>query len=241
MLNPLLNVAALADEFRQRGRIRIDEILVPEAAAALHACLAREIPWRLSCYDNRRPPAERPLKLRREQLAAMAPAHRQALQTEVLSQARDQFQYVYESFDLLEGHRQGEAPGLFAYRLMEYLAGDEFFRFARALTGDEEIDRIDGHATRYRAGHFLKDHADESPFENRRFAYVLSVTRDWTQDMGGLLHFTDESGQVTETLTPGFNSLAVFAVPVPHFVSYVPPWVGGDRLSVTGWLTVPPG
>ena len=147
MLNPQLDAAALANELGQRGRIRISDVLVPEAATALYDCLARAIPWRLSCYDNRRPPAERPVKLRREQLAAMAPAHRQALQAEVLSQAREQFQHVYEFFDLLEGHRQGEAPGLFAYRLMEYLVGDEFLTFARALTGDTEIDRIDGHTT----------------------------------------------------------------------------------------------
>jgi Rps23 Pro-64 3,4-dihydroxylase Tpa1-like proline 4-hydroxylase len=239
MLNPALDPAALAPGFRQRGRIRIADALVPEAAEALHACLAADIPWRLSCYDNRRPPAERPVKLSREQLGAMTPAQRQGLQAEVLRQAGDQFQYVYQSFDLLEGHRQGERPGLFVYRLMEYLAGDDFFAFVRTLTGDAEIDRIDGHATRYAAGHFLKDHADESPFERRRFAYVLSVTRGWSADMGGLLHFTDADGRVVDSLVPGFNTLALFAVPTPHHVSYVPPWVEGERLSVTGWLTVP--
>jgi Rps23 Pro-64 3,4-dihydroxylase Tpa1-like proline 4-hydroxylase len=239
MLNPALDARAYAPEFRRHGRIRIPDFLAPDAAEALHRCLASEIPWRLSCYDNRRPPAERPLKLTREQLAAMGTPARQGLQAEVLRQARDQFQYVYQSFDLLDGHRRGERPGLFAYRLMQALAEDAFFAFARALTGDSEIDRIDGHATRYAAGHFLKDHADESPFERRRFAYVLSVTRDWTVDMGGLLHFTDDRGRVVDTLVPGFNTLSLFAVPTPHFVSYVPPWVRGERLSVTGWLTVP--
>ena len=241
MLNPALDPAALAAEFGRHGRIRIADALTPESADALHACLAGEIPWRLSCYDHRRPPAERPVKLTRAQLDAMTPAQRRGLLAEVLRQSRDGFQYVYQSFDLLEGHRRGELPGLFAYRLMEYLAGDEFFAFARTLTGDPEIDRIDGHATRYVAGHFLKDHADESPFERRRFAYVLSVTRDWAADMGGLLHFTDEAGRVLETQVPGFNTLAIFAVPAPHSVSYVPPWVPGERLSVTGWLTVPAG
>mgnify|MGYP001550657367 FL=1 len=239
MLNPSLDAAALADDFRRLGRIRIPDVLLPEAAAALHACLQTEIPWRLYCYDNRQPPKHRALKLRQEDLAAMSPEQRQGLQSEILRQARDRFQYVYQAFDLIEGHRRGEQPGLFAYQLMQHLAGDAFFDFARTLTGDEEIGLIDGHATRYIAGHFLKDHADESPFEQRRFAYVLSVTKDWTVDMGGLLHFMDEDGQVVDSYVPTFNSLTIFAVPTPHLVSYVPPWVAGERLSLTGWFTVP--
>ena len=239
MLNPSLDATALADDFRRHGRIRIPDVLLPEAAKALHVCLQTEIPWRLYCYDNRQSPENRAIKLRREDLAAMTAEQRQSLQGEVLRQARDQFQYVYQAFDLIEGHRRGEQPDLFAYQLMQHLAGDTFFDFARTLTGNDEIGLIDGHATRYIAGHFLKDHADESPFEQRRFAYVLSVTKDWTADMGGLLHFTDTDGHVVDTFVPSFNSLTIFAVPTPHTVSYVPPWVAGERLSLTGWLTVP--
>jgi len=110
MLNPALDPAALAAEFRRRGRIRMADALLPEAAEAPHACLSAEIPGRLSCYANRRPPAERPIKLTREQPGAMSPAQRQGLQAEVLCQAGDQFKCVYQSFDLLEGHRRGERP-----------------------------------------------------------------------------------------------------------------------------------
>ncbi|MDH4031251.1 MAG: 2OG-Fe(II) oxygenase, partial [Chromatiales bacterium] len=87
-------------------------------------------------------------------------------------------------------------------------------------------------------GHFLKDHADESPFEQRRAAYVIGMTRDWEADMGGVLMFLDDSGRVEEALVPGFNTITVFRVPVRHLVSEVSPWVNGQRLSVTGWLTV---
>ena len=126
MLNPSLDAAALADDFRRLGRIRIPDVLLPEAAAALHACLQTEIPWRLYCYDNRQPPKHRALKLRREDLAAMSPEQRQGLQSEILRQARDRFQYVYQAFDLIEGHRRGEQSGLFAYQLMPHLAGGAF-------------------------------------------------------------------------------------------------------------------
>lgn len=237
MLNPQLDLEGIRARLADTGRVAIADALLPEAAEALYACLSEEIPWRLSCYDNRRESSERALKLTPADLAAMTPQQRQALQQEVMRQARDRFQYVYQSFDLVEGFRSGETPDLFAYRVMEFMAGDAFFDFARDITGDAEINRVDGHATRYGPGHFLKLHADESPFERRRFAYVLGVTRDWHPDMGGLLHFLDEDGAVCETFTPSFNTLTIFRVPAPHVVSYVSPWVTGERLSITGWFT----
>lgn len=238
MLNPDLERTAIHQQLRDTGRVAIGSALQPDVADSLHACLSTEIPWRLSCYDNRREPRERALKLAPAELAAMSPEQRHALQQQVMRQARDQFQYVYQSFDLLEGFRNRENPGMFAYRLMQYFAEDAFFQFVHDVTGDTAINRIDGHATRYAAGHFLKLHGDESSFEQRRFAYVLGMTRDWHPDMGGLLHFLDDRGAVCESFTPSFNTLTLFRVPAPHVVSYVAPWVTGERLSITGWFTV---
>jgi SM-20-related protein len=238
MLNPGLDVAALAAEFSGAGRIVVRNVFEPDFAERVHACLRDEVPWRLSVYDNRRPAKERALKLTASELDRMGPQARTSLQREVFRQANTQFQYAYQSFDLLEGFRNKEQPGLFLYQLMQYLAGEPFFAFARTLTGDQAINRIDGHATCYTAGHFLKDHADESPFEQRRAAYVVGMTKEWKADMGGLLMFLDPAGAVQETLLPEFNTLTVFRVPVPHVVTYVPEWVQEKRLSVTGWFTV---
>jgi Rps23 Pro-64 3,4-dihydroxylase Tpa1-like proline 4-hydroxylase len=240
MLNPNLDVAALATELAEQGKIQIADVFRADVADSLHQCLRDEIPWRLSCYDNTLEGTDRAKKILQATLSTMSREQQSEFQQEILRQARDQFQYVYQSFDLLEGHRTGEKPDLHVYKLMQYLASDAFFNFARLLTGDKEISYIDGHATRYVAGHFLKDHSDESPFEQRRFAYVIGMTRDWDADMGGLTQFMDDEGRVLDCFVPTFNSLTVFSVPVRHMVSYVPPWVSGERLSVTGWLTIEP-
>lgn len=237
VLNPDLDIEALAGEFSTRGRVCITEVFDPEAAAAIYASLKKEVPWRLSCYDNRRAPRERTMDFTAGQLDEMGPAGHAALQREILTQARTGFQYAYQSFDLVDGFRRGECPELHLYQLMEYLNGDEFFDFARRLTGDPDICHTDGHATRYAAGHFLKDHADESPFENRRAAYDIGMTKGWTADMGGLLMFLDEQGGVEEALIPAYNTLTVFRVPVPHVIGGVAAWAAGERLAVTGWFT----
>ena len=240
MLSPNLDVTALATELAEKGRIQIADVFLSEVAGALHQCLRDEIPWRLSCYDNMQEGSDSAVKIPLATLKAMSREQQSGFQQEILRQARDQFQYVYQSFDLLEGHRTGEKPDLYVYKLMQYLAADAFFDFARSLTGDQHLSYIDGHATRYVAGHFLKDHSDESPFERRRFAYVIGMTRDWDADMGGLTQFMNDEGDVVDCFVPTFNTLTVFSVPVKHMVSYVPPWVSGERLSVTGWLTIEP-
>jgi len=240
MLNSKLDVPALAAEFREKGRIQIADIFSVDVAESLHQCLQDEIPWRLSCWDNTRDDPDQAVTITQDKMAAMRGEQRIGFLGEVLRQARDQFQYLYQSFDLVLGHRAGEKPDLYAYKLMKYLAGDEFFNFARSLTGDQEISYIDGHATRYVARHFLKEHSDESPFERRRFAYVIGLTRDWNADMGGLTQFMDDEGSVVDCFVPTFNTLIVFAVPTKHLVSYVPEWVFGERLSITGWLTIKP-
>lgn len=232
------NVETLAATLARTGRVRVPSVLEPSAADALAHCLDTEVPWQLAYYDARRQGKASAVKLDREAVGRLTPAEAAALTREIHRQARAGFQYVYQAFDLLDGFRRGIAPGLFAYKVMQSLAGDACFRFLQALTGDSDIDHIDGHATCFTAGHFLKCHADESPWERRRYAYVLSVTRHWTVDMGGLLQFLDETGQVTETLVPAWNALTVFRVPVEHSVTMVPAWVTGKRLSVTGWLTV---
>jgi len=238
MLNPDLNVAALAEEFSVQGRVFIRDVFVPDAAEAIRDCLKNEVPWRLTWYDNRRPPGQRAVHLTTDQIRSLGREGWLDVQREILTQAREPFQYAYQSFDLLEGYRRGERPNMFLYQLMAYMAGDEFFAFAQAVTGDMEINQVAGQATRYVGGHFLKTHTDDSLSEHRRAAYVIGMTQDWTADMGGLLMFLDDKGDVQEALVPGYNTLTLFRVPMPHLVSNIPPWVPGERLAVTGWLTV---
>ena len=46
----------------------------------------------------------------------------------------------------------------------------------------------------------------------------------------------DGAARVAEAWAPGFNTLALFAVPQRHSVSLVTPSAAYRRYSVTGWL-----
>jgi Rps23 Pro-64 3,4-dihydroxylase Tpa1-like proline 4-hydroxylase len=238
MLNPALDAEALAARLGDTGRIVIHDVFTPPVAQRIHRDLVKQVPWRLAYLDTRVTGEHQNQQLTQEQFAAMGPQKAAALRGQILSQARDNFQYLYQHFNIAGGQRTGESSGLFLHELLDYLRGDGFPEFARRLTGVGEINDVYAHATLYTAGNFLKTHEDVAPDDDRRFAYVFGFTRNWTADMGGLLHFVDDEGRVVETCLPGFNTLTLFRVPAPHLVSMVAPWVREPRLAVTGWLRV---
>lgn len=81
-----------------------------------------------------------------------------------------------------------------------------------------------------------RTHDDISEGKNRRAADVFNFTPDWRADWGGYLQLLDDAGNVRHGLMSTFNALNILAVPQVHNVSFVAPFDGGMRLSVTGLL-----
>ena len=138
---------------------------------------------------------------------------------------------------MIDARRDGTDPQLVLHAVVDFLNSPQFLDFARQLTGDPAIRMVSAIGVRYRAGHFLRAHNDLANDENRAFAYVINLSRQWSPDWGGLLHFLDpEQRRVVDTFTPLWNSLSLFRVPQPHVVSLVAPWAGSARYSITGWF-----
>ena len=76
--------------------------------------------------------------------------------------------------------------------------------------------------------------------ERRRLAYVISFTRNWHPDWGGLLQFFEDDGTPRDAWAPMFNSMALFDVRHVHSVTFVAPFHGQPRLSLTGWFRAKP-
>ncbi|MGB5542548.1 MAG: 2OG-Fe(II) oxygenase family protein [Gammaproteobacteria bacterium] len=238
MLRADLDIDALGARLRADGRLVIPEVLDHGVATSLCDSLGRNLPWELAYRDNRYSPEHQSQRMSQADFRALGPARAAALQREVLDQAREHFQYLYQFFNIPEGIRSQQPPGLYLYDFYKFLQSDAFLGPIRELCGTPELNHVFAHATLYSAGNFLKVHEDIVPNRDRRFAYVLGLTRGWQADMGGLLHFLDERDQITDTVVPGFNSLTLFAVPTRHLVSTVAPWVNTPRLAITGWLMV---
>jgi Rps23 Pro-64 3,4-dihydroxylase Tpa1-like proline 4-hydroxylase len=231
MLAPALDPTTLAPALAARGRLQIPGFLDEGAAGLLHECLAREVPWSLAFNEG-----GAPRTLAAEALRALDPAARAALARRIHAEAAGGYQFMYHSYMMVAAYLAGRDPQLPLHRVLEFLNGEAFLGFARALTGVAEIKRVDAQATCYLPGDFLKRHTDADSGKGRRFAYVIGLTREWQADWGGQLQFLDDEGAVVESFLPRWNTLSIFKVPAPHCVSFVAPYARAPRLSITGWL-----
>lgn len=238
LINPDLDTGALRETFLREGRVKIHDVLRPDFAEAIHDCLANDVPWRLAYYQPELSgTAEASSRLSPAEQRRLGPEGLEALVSKVAEEAGSQFQYLYDAYDVLDARRRGLDPGLLLQEFLSFVGSDALFHFVQEVSGDTAFNRVDCHACRYRPGHFLREHSDQSPFEQRHMAYVFYFTRDWHVDFGGVTHFRDDAGRVTDSLVPDYNSLTLFRVPVAHCVSQVASFAPRPRLSITGWFT----
>lgn len=232
MLNPQLDIQAQRARFEADRRVQIPEALTPDFAEAIRGCLEREVDWTVAYIGE-----QGSTTIGGDQFRAMDRQAVARFQADLLARARRGFQFLYNSYMMVTAYKEGRDPGLFLHRVLEFLNSPEFLEPMRVITGVSAIRKADAQATCYRPGHFLRHHDDSSQDgQQREVAYVLNLTRDWQPDWGGLLHFHDEAGNVTDTFAPRFNTLSLFRVPMGHYVSLVAPWAGGNRYAITGWL-----
>lgn len=230
-LDPRIDPASLSPIFRRARRLHIPGILRQDGAEALYRHLATEPHWSLVLHDGGGVREATPQL--RERLGPQMEAEAAAT---AYRGAREGFNFLYEHRRVSENPSERALDPSLLARFVDFLNSDAFIGFARKLTGINDIAWADAQATRYRGGHFLTTHDDQTDLKTRRAAYVLNLTPGWKVDFGGLLQFIDEDGHVAEAYVPRFNALNIFTVPQLHNVSMVTPFAVGPRYSVTGWL-----
>ena len=230
-LNPALDANALASAFATKGRIHIENLWTTPGAERIHACLEGETPWRLVYYD-----AGQPVQLTADQMQAMDRDAQNALINQIMTRARNEYQFLYYTYPMLTAYIEGWDPELFLHRVFEFINSPPMLEFVRQVTGFDDIIKADAQATMYRNNQFLCYHQDQFDDEGWRVAYVLNFTKGWRPDWGGFLQFYNDDLNIEDAYLPKFNALNMFAVPADHSVSYITPFAGAPRYSITGWF-----
>lgn len=230
MLNPDLDIDRLADAYGARQRVQVHDFLEEGAAERILATMENEVDWRFALNIEGQDRVFSSADWRR-----LAPQERTRLLMQANENARWNFQYAFEYYQMRAAYHEGWTPATYLNDVVAFIESEAFADLGRRITGISEIKCADCQAMRYRPGHFLTQH-DDTQIAARLAAYVMNFTKTWRPDWGGMLLFLDDGGNVETGYMPGFNLLNVFSVPQRHAVSYVAPSAGFPRLSITGWF-----
>lgn len=230
-LNPALDPAPFARVYADMKVVQIPQLFEDETADALERVLT-SLPWRLICQNEYR----ENILLTQETLSAMTPEHRRKLEDGIRERAADNFGYTYYTYPMIEAAQRGWDKGHPIHALTVFLNSPPFIEFAKQLTGEPRLTKIDAHASNYQRGHYLTRHVDDGAKKERRAAYTIGFSRNWQPDWGGLLLFLDQKQDVRSGFLPRFNTLTVFDGLRVHAVSAVSTFAPAARLSIAGWF-----
>jgi Rps23 Pro-64 3,4-dihydroxylase Tpa1-like proline 4-hydroxylase len=231
MLNPALERKALAEEFERDQRICIDDILRVEVAERVRAICAEKVSFDYVYF------LDGAVRLSSEQqMAAFDPEKKARISQALMRNATHGIGYLYCGYVMNES-RAGAGNDLdFLYEVFRFLNSPAMLGFIEDITGKCDLVRADAQYTRYSAGQYLTRHRDDIEGKTRRLAYVFGFTRRWHPDWGGLLQFYEADGTPRDAWMPAFNRLSLFDIRHVHSVTYVTPFAGEARLSLTGWF-----
>ena len=229
-LNPRLDPRDYAAAYARDGMVQVPDLLDEASAEWLELALEHDTAWHLSLKT---PEGGKLLSPQEMQVLG-----RDAIGARIqnaLAEARDGFSFLYLAYPIITTLLNGEDEGHATHALLQFFNDIPFTTFAKAVTGEAGVTKIDAQATWFRPGDFLTQH-DDTGVGERRAAYTLGLSRDWRPDWGGQLMFHDANGDIERGFKPGFNVWTVFKTPRMHSVAPVAAYAGGKRRSITGWL-----
>ncbi|MFC5372541.1 2OG-Fe(II) oxygenase [Brevundimonas faecalis] len=229
-LNPRLDPRDYAEAYARDGMVQVPDLLEAESAEWLALALEHDTPWHLSL---RTPEGGRLFSP--QEMAAMGRDALAAHMQRALADGQTGFSFIYLAYPIITAFLNGRDPGHATHALLQFFNDLPFMNFAKAVTGEAGVTKIDAQATWFRPGDFLTQH-DDTDQGQRRAAYTLGLAKDWRPDWGGQLLFHDEAGDVVRGFKPGFNVWTVFKTPRNHSVAPVAAYAGSARRSITGWL-----
>lgn len=229
-LNPRLDPRDYAAAYERDGMVQVPDLLDEASAEWLELALEHDTNWHLALKTP-----EGGKLLSPHEIAALSRDELGRRIQKALHQATDGFSFVYLAYPIIKTFLSGQDEGHASHLLLQFFNDAAFMDFAKTVTGEAGVTKIDAQATWFRPGDFLTLH-DDTDQGQRRAAYTLGLARDWRPDWGGQLLFHDANGDIERGFKPGFNVWTVFRTPRSHSVAQVASYANGKRRSITGWL-----
>ena len=231
MINFQLDLFAARAAFASVGRCRIDDFLEPQLAERLYIELTEgtHLDVAYACSPS-------PKLVSASARQSMTAPTRKALTAQLNARASEGQGFLYCTYLAKNRVSASSRDDDLMDSIFSFWGGDVMQKLVADITS-LNVKGAESQFTRFTAGQYLTRHRDALEGNKRRLAFVLSLSRGWHPDWGGLLHFYKEDGDIEETWTPRFNTLQIFDIRHIHGVSLVAPCAPRARYSLTGWFT----
>ena len=143
--------------------------------------------------------------------------------------------YLHDHVCLEEARTDNSAPR-FLRGISESFNEYDFLEFARTVTGDTKINKVRVRLSRFGPGDFVTANNGNPKGSKRRAAFMVSLNVKWHSDWGGQLQFFGDDGHVQSGMTPKFNHMCIFKVPLDHAISQVSLFAQEKSYKIFGWL-----
>ncbi len=230
-LNKSKKLEKLKNRYLDNGYVKVENALLSECAEELYLNIAKQEKWNL-VFRNKGIHQD----FNSIDVQGWDKKHKDDLIELIHNQAKENFQYFYETIPVYDIYYDNLMPGHFFNEIVEFLNNEDTLNYFREILAAPEISFLDAQITRFKAGHFLNRHNDDVQGKNRVAAFVINLSKEWRTDWGGALHILNNKLEIEQSFVPSFNEINIFKVPVDHVVGYVSPFASGERLSITGWL-----
>jgi Rps23 Pro-64 3,4-dihydroxylase Tpa1-like proline 4-hydroxylase len=217
------DIETLKEEFNNKKKVIINKILIPEFAEILLKYSLLDKNWVLAAGID---------KVRYENKIDFQNQKKNDMIGLEVNKAYSQNRFSY----IFHRTMNNRNPSYVEQNLRHLLESKDFINFLNSVTDMNLTKLTTMFMSRYRSGHFLSPHSDKG---NGRLAFVISLSKDWKPQYGGLLHFLSQDREtIIDTYCSIFNNMIIFGVDEldqPHFVSHVSPNVLFNRISIGGW------
>lgn len=160
---------------------------------------------------------------------------------EKLLKALNNLEYYEESHDLYTFFRTIDFKNIVNKDIIEFrefIFSKEFIEFIQKLTKTLNLrTKGDLHSLKLVDTNYLLCHDDK--VENRKLAFVLNLTKNWSKDKGGALELFSSKNkkpfEIEKSILPNFNQFNIFLVSQKSFHQISEVISKNSRLSISGW------
>jgi len=212
-INNNQNYEELQKKYKNNKRLIVDNILLKDYAELVYKYLIK-IPkekWELCVVYNNNQKYENYDNEKNKKI-----------NINVINKANYSFEKNEFSFRFYKILNTKNTLNFVEYNLKKIFSSYEFIDFLNYITNEELIKLNDIFISKYSKDCFLGPHCDK---QNGKIAVTIYLNKHWKPQFGGNLCFLNEKrDKIIETITPHFNSMALFNIPqltgIPHFVSH---------------------